>query len=455
MELKYLSLIAGIPLLLFVCIFSPAVFAHANAAGLPGTSPEMLQASFWVSKLPTPHQTLMSSQQIESFNLKIYHALPQVVVDLAAFPETLDRATLQRWLSADRLPRGRERYDGGELLTAAFYDQLEKNQNFGAVRDANRVLWGYTVRRTDLRTFPTDRAGSEQEESDDFDLFQETAVNIAEPVAVLHRSADAEWLFVQLYNYRGWLRVEDVALAASRADWEVRRKQDFVMITGTRVVPRESVEGRPMAEWRAGMGTRLPFLAMEQQGYRVEIPMRDSWGGLVWRKAWIHGKADVARGFLPYTRANILRQAFKMLGENYGWGGLGEGRDCSSFIMDIYAVFGFRAPRNADQQERVPGRSFKFAGMQEVAARQAVLSATAPGATLHMRNHVLLYLGEHAGKHYAIHSLGSFGDASRPRADGSLPRIEVMRIVVGDLNLPLRSGRKFIDVLTSVNSWQF
>ena len=72
-----------------------------------------------------------------------------------------------------------------------------------------------------------------------------------------------------------------------------------------------------------------------------------------------------------------------------------------------------------------------------------------------MRNHVLLYLGEHDGKHYAIHSLGSFGDASRPRADGSLPRIEVMRIVVGDLNLPLRSGRKFIDVLTSVNSWQF
>jgi hypothetical protein len=71
-----------------------------------------------------------------------------------------------------------------------------------------------------------------------------------------------------------------------------------------------------------------------------------------------------------------------------------------------------------------------------------------------MRNHVMLYLGEAGGKHYAIHSLGSYGDASRPRADGTLPRIEVMRVVVGGLELRLRSGRRFIEVLSSANNWQ-
>ena len=79
-------------------------------------------------------------------------------------------------------------------------------------------------------------------------------------------------------------------------------------------------------------------------------------GFVFWRRAWIHGKADVSVGYLPYTRAHILRQAFKMLGENYGWGGQREGRDCSSFIMDIYNVFGIRSPRNADQQEKIPGQ---------------------------------------------------------------------------------------------------
>ena len=122
--------------------------------------------------------------------------------------------------------------------------------------------------------------------------------------------------------------------------------------------------------------------------------------------------------------------------------------------MDIYNVFGIRAPRNADQQEAVPGRRIVLRGIGDVASRYALLTQASPGATLHMRNHVMLYLGEHNGKHYAIHSLGSYGDASRPRSDGSLPRIGVMQIVVGDLDLQLRSGRRFIEVLTSVNNWQ-
>ena len=339
-------------------------------------------------------------------------------------------------------------------MTAGFYDQLERNLNLQAIRDANPVSWGFVVRRSDLRTFPTDAAASEDDESDDFDLFQETAVNIAEPLAVLHRSADGKWLYVQLVNYRGWLRADDVALAADRQNWQARRELPFVVITGTKVAPRDAVMGKPVADWRAGMGAKLPFFGMKKEGYQVEIPRRDAQGAVIWQKAWIHGKADVSVGYLPYTRANILRQAFKMLGEHYGWGGLNEGRDCSSFIMDIYNVFGIRAPRNADQQEAVPGRRIVLRGIGDVASRYALLTQASPGATLHMRNHVMLYLGEHNGKHYAIHSLGSYGDASRPRSDGSLPRIGVMQIVVGDLDLPLRSGRRFIEVLTSVNNWQ-
>ncbi|MBP8036882.1 MAG: C40 family peptidase, partial [Negativicutes bacterium] len=265
---------------------------------------------------------------------------------------------------------------------------------------------------------------------------------------------EGEWLYVQLVNYRGWLRGDDVALAAGRQAWQARRALPFVVITGTKVAPRDAVMGKPVADWRAGMGAKLPFFGMKKEGYQVEIPRRDAQGAVIWQKAWIHGKADVSVGYLPYTRANILRQAFKMLGEHYGWGGLNEGRDCSSFIMDIYNVFGIRAPRNADQQEAVPGRRIVLRGIGDVASRYALLTQASPGATLHMRNHVMLYLGEHNGKHYAIHSLGSYGDASRPRSDGSLPRIGVMQIVVGDLDLPLRSGRRFIEVLTSVNNWQ-
>lgn len=454
MEMKWLLVIAGLTGLLLFPLLPSGMAAQAGDGRLPGVSDAMLTADFWLAKLPAPRQLILDPAGIVSFNQAIGKALPRTVVDLNAFPASLSRVSLRQWLAADRLPRGQERYSDGTLLTAAFYDQLEQNMNLPAIQEVNPVAWGFVVRRSDLRTFPTDAAASEDDESDDFDLFQETAVNIAEPAAVLHRSTDGKWLYVQLVNYRGWLRSDDVALASDRQAWQARRAMDFVVITGTKVAPRDAVMGKPVAEWRAGMGAKLPFFGMEKEGYRIEVPRRDAKGAVIWQRAWIHGKADVSIGYLPYTRANILRQAFKMLGEHYGWGGLNEGRDCSSFVMDIYNVFGIRAPRNADQQEAAPGRRISLRGIGDAAGRYALLAQAEPGATLHMRNHVMLYLGEHNGKHYAIHSLGSYGDASRPRADGSLPRIGVMQIVVGDLDLPLRSGRRFIEVLTSVNNWQ-
>ena len=454
MEMKWLLATAGLVILLMFPLLPSGIAAPVGDGRLPGVADAMLKADFWLAKLSSPRQVVLEPAGIVAFNRAIVQALPQVVEDLDGFPLAVDRASLRQWLAAERLPRGQERYSDGTLLTAGFYDQLERNLNLQAIRDANPVAWGFVVRRSDLRTFPTDAAASEDDESDDFDLFQETAVNIAEPLAVLHRSADGKWLYVQLVNYRGWLRSDDVAMAADRQTWQARRALPFVVITGTKVAPRDAVMGKPVADWRAGMGAKLPFFGMKKEGYQVEIPRRDAQGAVIWQKAWIHGKADVSVGYLPYTRANVLRQAFKMLGEHYGWGGLNEGRDCSSFIMDIYNVFGIRAPRNADQQEAVPGRRIVLRGIGDVASRYALLTQASPGATLHMRNHVMLYLGEHNGKHYAIHSLGSYGDASRPRSDGSLPRIGVMQIVVGDLDLPLRSGRRFIEVLTSVNNWQ-
>jgi len=454
MEMKWLVITTGLVGLLLFPLLPVGQAATVGDGRLPGVTDAMLKADFWSAKLPASRQLILDSAGIAAFNRAIYAALPQAVVELDAFPDTVGRASLRQWLAADRLPRGQERYSDGKLLGGGFYDRLEQNLNLQSIRESNSVAWGFTVRRSDLRTFPTDEAASEDDESDDFDLFQETAVNIAEPLAVLHRSSDSQWLYVQQVNYRGWLKAGDVALAPSRQEWQLRRAKAFVVITGTKVAPRDAVMGKPVADWRAGMGAKLPFIGREKGGYQVEIPQRSDHGAVVWQKAWIHGKADVSVGYLPYTRANILRQAFKMLGENYGWGGLDEGRDCSSFIMDIYNVFGILAPRNADQQEAVPGRRIQFRGIADAATRYALLDRADPGATLHMRNHVMMYLGTHGGKHYAIHSLGSYGDASSPRADGSLPRIGVMQIVVGDLDLPLRSGRRFIDVLTSVNVWQ-
>ena len=432
---------------------SAAKAATVEILVLPGVSQEMLSAEFWVGKLESPHKVLLNAKEIEAYNDKIQAALPKVMPELSDFQANISGGLVKRWLQESQLPRGQERYDRGRPVKSADYDEIEQNMNIAAIRERQSLQFGFTVRRTDLRTFPTDEQSSEDDEDERFDLFQETAPSIAEPVVILHRSEDSKWLYVQLYNYRGWLRVSDVAVASTRKEWETRQQAaSYLVITGTQVLPRDYATMKPVRDWRAAMGTRLPFLGMEKDGYAVEIPQRNADGGLYWKKVWIHGKADVSIGYLPYTKANVLRQAFKMQGEIYGWGGLQEGRDCSSFIMDIFRSFGIQPPRNADQQERTP-RQIRFTAADTRAAKYAVLDGLEPGVTLHMRNHVMLYIGKHGGRHFAIHSLGSYGDARYPNADGSLRRAEAMRTVVSDLDLPLRSGRPFIDGVRSVGLW--
>ena len=143
MEIKVFS--GGICLLVMLGIFSlssSCLAATPETAGLPGVSAAMLQANFWIERVPAPQRVILTPAQIAEFNRAILAALPQTMADFDRFPEMVDRNTLQRWLAADRLPRGAERYSQGELLTGAFYDRLAQNLNLRGLREMNPVHWG-------------------------------------------------------------------------------------------------------------------------------------------------------------------------------------------------------------------------------------------------------------------------------------------------------------------------
>ena len=82
----------------------------------------------------------------------------------------------------------------------------------------------------------------------------------------------------------------------------------------------------------------------------VELPMRAADGSLHFTPALLPRTADVAADYLPLTRANLLRQSFKFLGERYGWGHSYNARDCSGFVSEVYRSFGVQLPRNTRDQ---------------------------------------------------------------------------------------------------------
>ncbi|WP_399387467.1 NlpC/P60 family protein [Thermoanaerobacterium sp. CMT5567-10] len=126
------------------------------------------------------------------------------------------------------------------------------------------------------------------------------------------------------------------------------------VVTGNHIRTQFNPFDKDISELEFDMGTRIPLennklVSIGNQNtfgnHVVKLPTKDVNGNLVFKDALVSTLQDINRGYLPYTRANILRQAFKLLGDRYGWGDSFNGRDCSSFIMYVYKTFGFRLPK--------------------------------------------------------------------------------------------------------------
>ena len=425
------------------------------AAGVPNVTPEMQSAGFWINKLADSDGVIMSQREIEAFNRDIVSALPGLVYDLTDYPSSISGDKLAELVNKRPFPADEERYSNGSLVYAAYYDYLLSQMNLEGIGANNEVAYAVTVRRTNIRTFPTSDESLEAPYDVEFDMFQETAVGPAEPVLILHRSLDGDWCFVQVYNYNGWMAAADLAVAADKDSWlEYVKPDKYLVVTGNRIKLNYDPADQGVEQVGFTMGTRIPLAVRNVDDvvaaagvYLVKLPTRGDYGELVLKMFTVPAGSDVAVGYMPYTRANIIRQAFKILGERYGWGGMFDARDCSAFVMDVYRSFGLMLPRNGDEQEQSAGRTVSFASLG-TGQRYELLDSLLPGASLHTPTHEMLYLGEHEGLHYVIHDITSYGDPDRENADGSLARVELNRVTVTDLSLTLRSGRTIIDSLT-------
>ena len=422
------------------------------AASVPNVTPEMQSADFWIDKLADPDSVIMSRREIAAFNRDITAALPGLVYDLTDYPSSLSGEQLAKLVTKRPFPADEDRYCNGWLVDEAYYDNLQHQMNLAGIGENNDVAYAVTVRRTNVRTFPTSDESLEAPDDVEFDMFQETAAGPAEPVLILHRSLDGRWCFVQIYNYNGWMPAADLAVAEDKDSWlDYVQPDDYLVVTGNRIGIEFAPDNLGSELLELTMGTKVPLDGGKDKsdggGYLVELPARGYDGELLVKTALIPADGDVSVGYMRYTRANIIRQAFKILGERYGWGGMFNARDCSAFVMDVYKSFGLMLPRNGDEQEQSAGRtvSFEPLGTEQ---RYELLNSLLPGASLHTPTHEMLYLGEHDGLHYVIHDITSYGDAEQVNADGSLARAVLNRVAVTDLSLTRRNGMTFIDSLT-------
>ena len=408
---------------------------------LPHVSPAMERPGFWADKVGNSTKVLLRPDRIRKMNDETLNRSDLYLSRVKDLKEDWTREELLDLLKEDWQGFGKTseiRFGrNGQVLNESFWKELEKNVYAEGIKGQNQALFGLIVKRTDIRVFPTEEPSLSSPASGDFDRFQHSMISPGSLVALYHVSKDEGWVYVQAPFIRGWVRREAVAVGSEkRFAVQYAEERERLIITGDFVSFFRDSSFQEEA-FVAQMGDSFPLSRLPQgngvdgKSFVVRIPSREKNGRLIFQEAYISKGADVHAGFLPYSQANVARQAFKMLHQPYGWGEMFGRRDCSRFIMDIFATFGIVMPRNSMLQARV-GIDLGPAEGKSIREKRAILEQAPPLATtLRLPGHIMLYLGKQKGRYYVIHSIWGFQNSGRSGVNLE----KVGAVVVSDLSL--------------------
>lgn len=385
---------------------------------VPIVQPEQLQLRFWQQKLSQGDRRLLTTAQIAERNRQTF-AQQQEMQPLSALPAEYSAAELTAIIdTVSKIPSSPRFYTNGTVLNAADWQRYQALLGKEQIKDTNPVAFALIVKRTALRAFPTlDRVVNEQGNAD-LDRFAETALFVAEPVAVLHQSRDKAWLLVQSFNYTGWVQAADVATGSREQVLGYADQTPFLVITAAKTHTAYTPAQPALSQLQLDMGVRVPLMSAAETGfnvhgqnplasYIVQLPQRLNDGRLHFMPALLPLSSDVSLGYLPFTEHNLLSQAFKFLGERYGWGHDYNGRDCTGFISEVFRSFGMLMPRNSGQQGMGSyGTNQRFNQHSSQADKLKALAQAKVGDLLYFPGHVSMFIGTEQ-QPFMIHSVNT------------------------------------------------
>lgn len=393
----------------------------------------MKTAGFWISHHPFPDKIILTKKEIRTLNLHIEEEL-ELTKDVTKLPSLSSDEELLLSLekSLNRFNKEKLYLKDGSRVSPLFYKKMKENMNLGGISSEVKIQFGLIVHYADQRVFPTRKGLYAKPKDIDFDELQNSALDIGTPLAVLHTSSDGRWYYVIDPLDSGWVEVEKVALCGLEELKEFVNSQSFVVITKSKAAVFLNSSLTEYHDYMR-MGVKLPLYKRTGSGIvQVILPFRETDGTLSRKTAYIR-KEGINKGYLPYTARTILQQAFDLLNEPYGWGGMYGEQDCSRFIQEVFATVGIYLPRNSSKQAQVGLLVGEYSGDTPEEIKLKALAGEAIGGItlLKLRGHIMLFLGTVNGCHYAIHDIWAYRDKAWW---SDIVRV-VNRVAVTDLSL--------------------
>lgn len=415
-------------------MFTLAVPAFASPALMPHVTNEMTNPYFWSAlQGHDPNAILADEATIRSLNNAMLHQSETHMNDLLHMHGSTDTLALSDKIVSDLTKEAASYSNGkyfdrsGNALTEQDFLPLIANGRDINASVNSPLRYAICTTRTLLTAFPGDLLITDQRGDVDFDYNILSAVRVNEPMVIRYYSADHQYAYVLLSHCDGWIPTKDIAVCHSYEEWvdawNIPSNQVLVVTDG-KVYLNESNYNPAVSNRMLTMGTTLRIAPKESYGalinnraayqnYVVYLPTRNEDGSYRRELALIPQNQDVQEGYVPLTTANILRIAFHMLGDNYGWGGMLSSEDCSGYLRAVYRCFGLELPRNTSWQSAAPVFHYDVSNATDQ-EKLAILDGTPAGSILFFRGHEMMYLGQQNGYYYVLSASSSMSNYHAP-----------------------------------------
>ncbi len=291
----------------------------------------------------------------------------------------------------------------GKVISSSIYEQWIKNANFSRLDTAHQ--YGITVKHVNVRALPTiysfyhnpKKAG----EGFPFDYNQNSSYHLNTPLYISHYSRDGKWAYVRGPTAYGWIKTSGIALVDKDFIRRFKNNHYAIVIKDNLKLYQDKKYLSPVK-----LGTIFPIVKSRKnpKANAYLFAIRGKGGKAALQAIETTKPGLIAKKPIPMTPKNTAMIARQFYNEPYGWGGLLQTRDCSSFTKDYFAPFGIFLRRNSSKQAR-DGDYCSIRGIPKSKKKKTIISQAKPfRSMLYVPGHIVLYLGQYKGEPVIMHT---------------------------------------------------
>lgn len=284
-----------------------------------------------------------------------------------------------------------------QLATSEWFDKQIENSNFDEYNTNPKKA--ITLKNTNVRVLPTNSPmfydPTQPGEGFPFDYNQNSLLKLNTPIIISHLSRDKAWAYIESSTVGGWVEINNIAFVDDSFIKEFKTSNYYI----------STKEKFPIYEPIFREYVKVATIFPKKGNKFIIAKNDDNQNAII---SYINLNEDEVEAMpLAFNSENRLKILNELIDEPYGWGGLLNNRDCSSFTQDYFATFGKFLHRNSKSQT-TNGKFLDMSNLSIEEKKDFIRKNGVPFSTLvYLKGHIMLYVGVKNNEPLVIHNIWS------------------------------------------------